>query len=366
MCWQRARGGVLVALVLAASACTGTGGTPPAPEAARAEAVGAPTDAPSSPAGGTPDAPAARARTLERIAIPIATAGAPFVPHYLAQRQGFFREEGLEVEIPVTRANVMAAGMASGEIGYNGQTSPSVRNALAGIPVRMIAAVVNKSTRWIVSLPEVREMTQLRGQAIAINSMGDGLHNSGTLAVTHFGLDPHSDVSWIAVGGTPERLLTLQQGAAAATVVNAADLARAQALGFAPLLRLDDVAPLPESGLAASVAKLEGERDQVKRVLRAMVRALQYVKTDREGSLPAFMEFMQVSREDAARDYEAIQPSYSDDGTLSERSMRFTIDAEREQLKVTEEVPSSRVASFEPLYEVLAELGITPAAGSAR
>ena len=28
----------------------------------------------------------------------------------------------------------MSAGIASGEIGYNGQTSPSVRNALAGIP----------------------------------------------------------------------------------------------------------------------------------------------------------------------------------------------------------------------------------------
>jgi ABC-type nitrate/sulfonate/bicarbonate transport system substrate-binding protein len=230
----------------------------------------------------------------------------------------------------------------------------------------VIAAVVNKSTRWLVSVPEVREVPQLRGQAIAINSMGDGLHNSGTLAVTHFGLDPHSDVSWIAVGATPERLLTLQQGAAAATVVNAADVARAQALGLVPLLRLDDVAPLPESGLAASVAKLEGEREQVKRVLRAMVRALQFVKADREGSLPAFMEFLQTTREDAARDYDAIMPSYSDDGTLSERSMRYTIEAERDQLKVAEEVPVSRVASFEPLYETLAELGITPAPGSAR
>ena len=139
----------------------------------------------------------------------------------------------------------------------------------------MIAAVVNKSTRWIVALPEVQEIPQLRGRAIAINSMGDGLYNSGALALAHFGIEPQSEVSWLAAGDTSERLLALQQGGAAASVVNSADVARAQALGFTPLLRLDDVAPLPESGLAASLAKLETEREQVKRVLRAMLRALQ-------------------------------------------------------------------------------------------
>ena len=90
------------------------------------------------------------------------------------------------------------------------------------------------------------------------------------------------------------------------------------------------------------------------------------MKANREGSLAAFMEFRQVSREEAAQAYDAVLPSYSDDGTLSERSMRFTVEAEREQLKLSEEVPFSRVADFAPLYEVLAGAGITPAVESAR
>jgi hypothetical protein len=50
----------------------------------------------------------------------------------------------------------------------------------------------------------------------------------------------------------------------------------------------------------------------------------------------------------------------------SERSLRFTIEAEKKQLKLTDDVPFSRVADFGPLYEVLASMGLTPAPDAAR
>ena len=48
------------------------------------------------------------------------------------------------------------------------------------------------------------------------------------------------------------------------------------------------------------------------------------------------------------------------------RHLKAAIDAEKKQLNITEEVPFARVADFGPLYEVLAEMGITPAPDSAR
>ena len=101
-------------------------------------------------------------------------------------------------------------------------------------------------------------------------------------------------------------------------------------------------------------------------MLRATVRALQYLKADREGSIPAFMQFLSLGREEAEQAYDGIAAAFGDDGTLSERSLRFTIEAEKRQVGLAEEVPFARVADFGPLYEVLGELGITPAAGSAR
>ena len=61
-----------------------------------------------------------------------------------------------------------------------------------------------------------------------------------------------------------------------------------------------------------------------------------------------------------------VDDAFIADGTVSERSLRYTIEAEKKQLKLVEDVPFSRVADFSTLYEVLAEQRITPAEGSAR
>jgi len=81
-----------------------------------------------------------------------------FAPHVLADQKGFFREEGFVVDMPITRSNLLPAGMVAGEIDYAGSFSPSVRNALSGMPIRVIAATVSKSTRQIMTPPSIQSM----------------------------------------------------------------------------------------------------------------------------------------------------------------------------------------------------------------
>jgi ABC-type nitrate/sulfonate/bicarbonate transport system substrate-binding protein len=302
----------------------------------------------------------------EKVSVALPSVSGVFLPHVLAQQKGFFREEGLDVELPVLRSNLVTAGLASGEADYSGTFGPAVRDVLAGMPFRVVGAVVDKSTRWVMAAPEVQSMEQLRGKAIAVSTIGSGPYNSGVLALEHFGIDPYSEVTWLAAGTPAERLLAVQQGAALASIFSASEVPRAEALGLARLLRLEDVVPLPESGIATTETKLASQQPQVKRVLRAMVRALQYTKANREGSLPVFMQFLSITREEAAEAYDASVYAYSDDGTVSERTLRYAIEAEKQQLKLTADVPTSSVANFTLLHDVLSDLGITPTAGSAR
>ena len=289
-----------------------------------------------------------------------------FIPHVLARDKGFFREEGFEVEFPMMRANAVVTALTSGEADYNGMIGPSIPPILAGQPQRIIAGAVVKSTRELMTTPEIQAVDQLRGKAIGVASIGGGPYNSGLIAFQAYGMDPLRDITWLQVGGTMERLAAMQQGGIQASIFSGSEVPRARAMGFPTLARLDEVAPLPESGLSTTIAKIENDRDQVKRVLRALVRGLIYVKAERDGSLPTFMDFLALSREEAQQAYDAIAYAYSDDGTVSERTLRFAIDAEKEQLSLTEEVAFSRVTDFEPLYELLGEMGITPAPGSAR
>jgi len=256
--------------------------------------------------------------------------------------------------------------MQTGEVDYAGSFTPSIRNALAGQPLRVVSATVNRSTRQIIVAPSITSVEQLRGKAVAITTLGDGPHNSGVLAFEAYGIDPHTEITWLAVGPGAERFATVQQGSAQATILTGAEVGRAQSMGLVPLLSLEEVAPLPESGVATSLAKLETNRDQVRRVLRAMVRSLRYLKADRAGSLPSYSEFLGLSPEEAGQAYDSIVHAFSDDGTLSERSMQFSLAAERKHLNMTADVPLTAVADFAPLRAALGDLGITPAADAAR
>jgi ABC-type nitrate/sulfonate/bicarbonate transport system substrate-binding protein len=366
MHWKRwASMGLVVGLLVA---CAPAGGSPagsaPASSSAGSTAAGRPaTAAGAAPAGGASAAPSA---PLEKINFALPSVSGVFVPHVLAVQKGFFREEGFEVEMPVMRSNLVTAAIASGEADYTGMFGPAVRDALSGIPGRVVGAVVDKSTRWFMAAPGTTSVEQLRGKAVAVSTIGSGPYNSGVLAFEHFGIDPHSEVTWYAAGTPAERLLAVQQGAAQASIFSGSEVPRAEALGLVRLLRLQDVVPLPESGITTSITKLESNRAQVKRALRAMVRALQYVKNDREGTLPVFMQFLSITKEEAEEAYDGSVSAYSDDGTVSERTVRFTIEAEKQQLKLSGDVPPSGVTNFGPLHEVLAELGITPAADAAR
>src|SRR5687767_3200126 len=253
---------------------------PPAAEPARPAPADSPA-VPAQPATGQAPAPAAAPQQpLEKIVLPVAAPSGGFAAHVIAQRHGFFRAEGLDAEMPIMRTNLIAAALVAGEADYSGQAGPIVRNALAGMPFRLIAVTVDKSTRWIVSQPDIRTVAALKGKVVAVNAIGSSPHDSGILALDQVGLDPDADVTWLAAGPPNERFLTLQQGGAHATVIGGSELVRSDALGLHRLLRLEDVAPLPETALATTTAKLETNPQQAKRALRAIVRALQFIKTD--------------------------------------------------------------------------------------
>jgi ABC-type nitrate/sulfonate/bicarbonate transport system substrate-binding protein len=360
MRWQRCVVVGLTVGLLGACAAPG-GGAPGAAGAPGGSAGGAPAAGAGSSTAGAP-----AAGPLEKINFVLPSVAGVFIPHILAKQKGFFAEEGFEVEMPVMRSNLVTAAIASGEADYTGMFGPAVRDALSGVPGRVVGAVVDKSTRWFVSTPGITSVEQLRGKAVAVSTIGSGPYNSGVLAFEHFGIDPHSEVTWYAAGTPAERLLAVQQGAAQASIFSGSEVPRAEALGLVRLLNLNDVVPLPESGVTTSITKLDTQQPQVKRVLRAMVRALQYTKNDREGTLPVFMDFLSITREEAEEAYDTSVYAYSDDGTVSERTLRFTIEAEKQQLKITRDVPQVEIADFGPLYDALGELGITPVAGAAR
>jgi ABC-type nitrate/sulfonate/bicarbonate transport system substrate-binding protein len=355
--WERARRGTPVQAVALALLVACASAAPPAPSAppGPAPSEGAAVVAPGASSG----------QPVERLTYALPSVSGLFLPPVLAEDVGFFREEGLQVETPVVRANMLLPALLAGEADYIGAVSAVVRGALSGLPTRIVAVMVDKSSRHVMAVPSVESLEQLRGQAIAVSTIGDGPYNHGVLALEYMGVDP-GEFTWLAIGHSSERLLAMEQGQVLASIFSAAEIPRAEARGLSTILRLEAVAPLPQAGMATTVQKIQGDRPQVQRALRAIVRALQYLHNDRAGSLRVFQRFLGLSPEEAEESYNAIISGYSYDGTLGERAARAAIDADVRLLKRTDTVATGDVFDFGPLHEVLPGLGITPPADSIR
>ena len=67
--------------------------------------------------------------------------GASSVLFPLAQKRGFLRDEGIEAELIQMLGSIAVAALANGEMDYNTVLNPSVRGAIQGLPIRVVACL---------------------------------------------------------------------------------------------------------------------------------------------------------------------------------------------------------------------------------
>ena len=152
-----------------------------------------------------------------RIAIPGPTISQLTFP--VAQKRGFFREEGLEAEIILMRGNVPVAALVNGEIDYNSTVPLVLTAAIRGVPIKVLACFVPGSPYTLVARPEIKSVKELQGKTIAVGPFGGAPHVIGKMIVKHFGLDPDKDVKFLSAGGTESRFLAMKQGFADAAAL---------------------------------------------------------------------------------------------------------------------------------------------------
>ena len=79
-----------------------------------------------------------------------------FLPSGLAVRRGFFKEEGLEAEVIRMNANVAITALASGDTDYTMIFGSVVRAAIRGLPVKVVASLIDGSTHALIARPEFK------------------------------------------------------------------------------------------------------------------------------------------------------------------------------------------------------------------
>jgi len=275
----------------------------------------------------------------------------------LAQKKGFFREEGLEAEVIRMSSTVAAAALASGEADYAIGMS-ALRGAIQGLPLKVVASYIQGSTQTLVARSDIKTVSELKGRAITIGTPGGSPDRHARLMIKHFGLEPEKDVKFASGGLTEGRLARLQQGLIDATVVPVPLDLQAKKLGLNVLARAYEIFTYPEGGLVTTTMKIKGKPDEVKRVIRAGIKASRYIKANRDATIQFLMDWQRIDKDIASSTYDYLSKATNESGSLPEDGFRLMIEEIKELAKVTREIRMTDVADLSILTVAQKELGI--------
>jgi NitT/TauT family transport system substrate-binding protein len=291
--------------------------------------------------------------------IRISTPGdaAHFTMH-LAQRRGFLKEEGFDAELIVISGPVANVALSNGDTDYFSGFGSALRSILQGLPLRFVACYRPTPHFMLQTRPEYKSVRDLKGKTIGITAYGSGPELVGRLMIKHFGLDPDKDVKFIPGGSSEGRLIRMQQGLLDATVATVPTDYHGRKMGYPILVRSEDLFTYPFSGLTAHVKKIKEKPDEVKRVIRAGIKANRYMRANRDGTIPVLMSTYRIDKEVASAAYDSFIKGFNNDGSMPEGGFRRLLDDTKRVMKLDREVALSEVADLSILREAQREMGI--------
>jgi len=296
------------------------------------------------------------AQAADKIRISTPSDAAHFTMH-LAQRRGFLKEEGFDAELIVISGPVANVALSNGDTDYFSGFGSALRSILQGLPLRIAACFRPTPHFMLQARPEFKTIKDLKGKTIGITAYGSGPELVGRLMVKHFGLDPDKDVKWVPTGAGEGRYIRMQQGLLDATVATVPTDYLGRKMGFPIMVRSEDLFTYPFSGLTVSMRKLKEKPDEVRRVIRAGIKANRYMRENRDGTIPVLMSTYRIDKEVATAAYDSFIKGFNLDGSMPEDGFRRLLDDTKRVMKIDREGALSEVADLSILREAQRELG---------
>jgi len=274
-----------------------------------------------------------------------------FLPFFAAERQKFFDQEGLSVEMIYMRSPVAIPALAAGEIQYTTHFASVVRSAMKGFPVRVVLSTCDRQLFSLVAHGSIKKVADLKGKAIAVsNPLGAHAYVT-TQVLKSFGLDPAKDTKYVYLGEESAWVAALESGLVAAAFIQPPTSIVMKKKGYNILAGAADYVELPVTGLSTSVERMQKHPDEVRAVLRAVYRGLRFIKTNRAGAIQLVVRFLRVSEDVATETYDTTARYLSDNGVSSDAAIQAAIETIGD---MKDNKDASTVADFGLLKEVLA------------
>ena len=304
---------------------------------------------------------AAPAQTpVKKLRLGIAATSVGFLPIYAAHQKGFYRDEGIDLEIILMSLAAANNAFFKGEIDYSAGLTGLALAATRNYPAKILIFTIAKPLQSLVSRKEIKEPRDLKGKKIAGSSPGGSATILAFQALKHFGLEPGRDVQVLPMGGSGAgRLAVLEQGVVDAALLSVPENIIATNKGYNELIFLGDVVSFPQNGFGASVARIQQQPDEVYRMVRATLRGLQFVtdEASREQARDIMMKQWRVSDPKLAAEMLGyLKRGLAKDAVIGPEAVQYFIDLTRETANVAQPIAGAQVVDFSFLEKARRDL----------
>jgi len=295
---------------------------------------------------------------VEDLRVSFASFGVIYYPHLIAKELGFYRDEGLNIEIIAMPGGLATRALVAGDLHFSTSSGASLTASLRDIKLKVVYVNLDRPLYKLLSWrDDIRKVSDLKGKAIGVASRGDTMEGAANLLLRKYGMDPTRDVIWVALG-TEGRAVSLASKSVDSAVLGFADSLRLLTRGFPvhEVVNIGQEIKMLYTGLAATEEMTLKRPDVVRRFIRATVKGREFLKRNKTQSLALGKKYDKSPDDVRNADYNATLEMMTADGTEDPETQKSDIEIAKRMLGIQKEVSPEQIFDFRFTREVYKEL----------
>jgi NitT/TauT family transport system substrate-binding protein len=259
--------------------------------------------------------------------------------YVVAKEKKFYDEAGLtNVNIVVLRGNAMnVQALMSGSVHYSSAFGPSMQAMFRGEQIRVLLQIFNQIPFGLITRPEIKRLADLKGTKIAVTFGGSTYSVLQALFAKHGYNEKFAE--YLNIPDNEGKAIALMQGRAVAALMAPPTDRPLLKAGMKRLIYLgDEFKNVPFSALQATAKQIQDEPDMTQRMVNAVMKALYWIRANREGSIDVIMKNGRLDQRDLAASLydlmrDAYIPALSPEGLYKRAELEFALLKERPNFK---------------------------------
>lgn len=302
--------------------------------------------------------PKAEAQGLRKVHATIPALTESSIAFFIAKEKGYWREEGLEVELIVARAAASIQAVIAGNVEFGTAGGSALLPITRGLPMTFLFTTFDRANFSLYAKSQIRSVQELKGKRIGISSFGSGPDSLVRDFLNDQGIDGGRDATILAVGSGMERFIALKTGAVDAAMLSPSAYIMAEEAGFRELVsfvKQGDYVYL-QGGVITRNNLLKSEPALVEKFIRGSLKALLYLQTNPPQTIGILSRVLKIKQDIATRIYDEIRPGITRDGTVNEGQQRKSLAPFLGRTGSKEPPSLQKIFDFSITRKVLTEL----------